>query len=72
MDNIQIIKGNFFECSQDMELRARTGAYCVVKDGRSEGIFDELPEKYAGAPVTDYGDKLIMPALVDLHPHAPQ
>ena len=72
MDNIQIIKGNFFDCSQDMELRARTGAYCVVKDGRSEGIFDELPEKYAGAPVTDYGDKLIMPALVDLHTHAPQ
>lgn len=72
MDNIQIIKGNFFDCSQDMELRARTGAYCVVKDGRSEGIFDELPEKYAGAPVTDYGDMLIMPALVDLHTHAPQ
>jgi guanine deaminase len=72
MDNIQIIKGNFFDCSQDMELRARTGAYCVVKDGISEGIFDELPEKYAGAPVTDYGDMLIMPALVDLHTHAPQ
>ena len=72
MDNIQIIKGNFFDCSQDMELRARTGADCVVKDGRSEGIFDELPEKYAGAPVTDYGDMLIMPALVDLHTHAPQ
>ena len=72
MDNIQIIKGNFFDCSQDMELRARTGAYCVVKDGISEGIFDELPEKYAGAQVTDYGDMLIMPALVDLHTHAPQ
>ena len=72
MDNIQIIKGNFFDCSQDMELRTRIGAYCVVKDGISEGIFDELPEKYAGAPVTDYGDMMIMPALVDLHTHAPQ
>ncbi len=72
MDNIQIIKGNFFDCSENMELRVRTGAYCVVKDGLSEGLFDELPEKYAGAPVTDYGDMMIMPALVDLHTHAPQ
>ena len=72
MDTIQIIKGNFFDCSQDRELRVRSGAYCVVKDGVSEGIFDELPEKYAGVQVTDYADRLIMPALVDLHTHAPQ
>ena len=72
MDTIQIIKGNFFDCSENMELRVRCGAYCVVKDGVSEGIFDELPEKYAGVQVTDYADRLIMPALVDLHTHAPQ
>ena len=72
MKGIQIIKGNFFDCSEDRELRVRSGAYCVVKDGVSEGVFDELPAKYAGAQVTDYGDLLIMPSLVDLHTHAPQ
>ena len=72
MDTIQIIKGNFFDCAQDRQLRVRSGAYCVVKDGVTEGIFDELPEKYTGVQVTDYGDRMIMPALVDLHTHASQ
>lgn len=70
MEDIQIIKGNFFDCSADMELQVRCGAYCVVKDGISEGIFKELPARYNGLAVTDYGDCLIMPALVDLHGHA--
>lgn len=72
MDTIQIIKGNFFDCAQDRQLRVRCGAYCVVKDRVTEGIFDELPEKYTGVQVTDYGDRMIMPALVDLHTHASQ
>ena len=27
---------------------------------------------YAGFPLTDYGDRLIVPGLTDLHLHAPQ
>jgi len=72
MEDIQIIKGNFFDCSKDRQLQVHTDAYCVVKDGISEGIFRELPARYNGLAVTDYGDRMIMPALVDLHTHAPQ
>ena len=35
-------------------------------------MFQALPEEYRGIPVTDYGDALIIPGLVDLHIHAPQ
>ena len=35
-------------------------------------MFKELPEAYEGIPVTDYGDKLIIPGIVDMHLHGPQ
>ena len=47
-------------------------AYLVCEDGLCRGIFDTLPAAYAGAPVTDCGDCLIIPGMVDLHLHAPQ
>ena len=31
-----------------------------------------LPERFAGLPVTDVGDRLILPGFCDLHVHAPQ
>ena len=72
MADIKIIKGNFYDCSAQRELQIRTGSYCIVKDGISQGVFPEIPAKYAGLEVTDYGDMIIMPGLVDLHTHAPQ
>ena len=36
------------------------------------GIFEELPEVYRNFPVEDFGDKMILPGLVDLHVHAGQ
>ena len=72
MSDVQIIKGHFYDCSEDRELRIRPESYCIVKDGVSQGIFREVPAGYAGAKVTDYGDSIIMPGLVDLHTHAPQ
>lgn len=47
-------------------------AYVICQDGECKGVFQELPEAYQGIPVTDYGDKLIIPGLMDLHLHAPQ
>ena len=72
MSGIKIIKGNFYDCSHNRKLRVRSGFYCVVKDGVSQGVFREIPAEYAGAEVTDYSDKIIIPGLVDLHTHAPQ
>ena len=47
--------------------------FIVVNDaGIVEGVFDQLPEEYQSLPVNDFGDKLLIPAMNDLHVHAPQ
>ena len=53
-------------------LAVRKDSYIAVENGVVEGIYGELPEKYAGAPLTDYGNSVIIPAFSDLHVHAPQ
>lgn len=46
--------------------------YVVCEDGKSIGVFETLPKEWRGIPCHDYGDRLIIPGLVDLHVHAPQ
>ncbi len=47
--------------------------FIVVNDaGIVEGVFDQLTEEYQSLPVNDFGDKLLIPAMNDLHVHAPQ
>ena len=72
MDRNLVIKGNICQTKTSNELDLHEGAYIVCIDGISRGIFDTLPEEYAGLPLYDYGDALIFPGMVDLHIHAPQ
>lgn len=44
----------------------------LCEDGVSCGVVEEIPADWANAPVRDYGDRIIIPGLVDLHIHAPQ
>lgn len=67
-----VLKGNICYSLSPTELVTRQGAYVVCKDGKSCGVFDQLPDEYKSLPVTDYGDRLIIPGLVDLHIHASQ
>ncbi|QFJ54434.1 amidohydrolase family protein [Pseudobutyrivibrio xylanivorans] len=46
--------------------------YLVCVDGICKGAFTELPEEYKGLPLYDYGERLIIPGMTDLHVHAPQ
>lgn len=50
------------------------GAIVIGADGRIawSGPKTELPATYAGAPATDYGDKLITAGFIDAHIHFPQ
>ena len=48
------------------------GGFVICEDGECKGAFPELPEEYKDVEVIDYGDKLILPGLVDMHLHAPQ
>ena len=72
MKNSFVMKGNICQTVTPTELDLHENAYAVCIDGRSKGIFDRLPEEYAGLPLYDYGNALIFPGMVDLHVHAPQ
>lgn len=71
MDNF-IIKGNIIYSENKDKLRTYENSYLISKDGKSVGVFKEIPEKYKDFDLVDYKDKLIIPGLVDLHVHAPQ
>ncbi len=48
------------------------GYIAVNENGLVEGVYEQLPEQFKSAEVIDFGDKLLVPAMNDLHVHAPQ
>ena len=69
---ITILKGNIVSAPELGKLDVTEHGYLVTKDGIIGGVFPELPEQYASAPVEDCGDALIVQSFADLHLHAPQ
>lgn len=67
-----VLKGNICYSCSPVEIVTKENAYLVCKDGKSRGVFDDLPKEYRNLPLVDYGDKLIIPGLIDLHIHASQ
>lgn len=67
-----VIQGNLCYSESKDHIRIVPNAYLVCENGLCAGVFETLPERYAALPRTDYGDKLIIPGLTDLHVHAPQ
>lgn len=66
------LKGDLcFSRSMD-EIAVCENSYLVCDDGRVQGIFSELPGRFAGCRVFDYSNQLIIPGMTDLHVHAPQ
>lgn len=68
----RVLRGDICYARTPTELTTLRDGYVVCVDGRSEGVFRELPEKYQPLPVHDYTGMLVIPGLVDLHIHAPQ
>ena len=67
-----ILKGTFLHTPAPGELEIRRNAFLVCEGETITGLYDALPSQYAGQPVEDWGDALIIPAFIDLHIHAPQ
>lgn len=67
-----VLKGHICYNETPDELKVYESGYVVCVDGKSKGVFGTIPQEYASLPVVDYGDRLIIPGLVDLHIHAPQ
>ncbi len=67
-----IMKGNIIYMKSRSELVTVDKGYLVCLNGLVEDTYKELPEIYKYLPLTDYGDDLVIPGLVDMHTHAPQ
>ena len=69
---ISVLKGHIVEARALGELSIAENGLLVLDDGVIVGVYATLPERYRGARVTDYGDRLIMQSFCDMHLHAPQ
>ncbi len=67
-----ILKGNIIHTPTRERFECVPNGYVVSVDNVVKGVFAELPEEYKNVPVRDYGDKLIIPGMYDMHVHAPQ
>ena len=67
-----VLKGHICFSRGPTQLETMESGYLVCTDGRSAGVYTRLPGWYEGLPLMDYGDRLILPGLVDLHLHGPQ
>lgn len=72
MENIKIMKGHICYSTDKNTLHTVENGYLVCEEGKVQGVYETLPEEFKELPVKDYGDRLIIPGLVDLHMHAPQ
>ena len=67
-----VLKGNLCYSESPECLTTLPGGYLVHEGGVCKGAYATLPAAYARLPLTDYGDRLILPGFCDLHVHAPQ
>ena len=65
------IKGTFLYTPSISELTVEQG-YLHIKEGKTDGFYEEIPQALTGEKVRDYGNAVIIPAFNDLHIHAPQ
>lgn len=72
MKQIFTVKGNICYTRDSKTLEVMEKGYILCEEGKSIGVYPQLPKAYEGIPCEDYGDALIIPGLVDLHIHAPQ
>ena len=66
------LKGDICWSSSPSTLETAENSFLLCKDGKSGGVFKEIPEAYAHLPVKNHAGMLIMPGLTDLHTHASQ
>ncbi|MDO4453898.1 MAG: amidohydrolase family protein [Eubacteriales bacterium] len=72
MEKNIILKGNICYSKDSSRIVIRENSFLICKDGKSEGVFEQIPEEYRNFELQDYGNALIIPGCVDLHLHASQ
>ncbi len=69
---VTILKGTIVSARSPEKPDITENGYLIAENGVITGVFPTLPEQYAGAPVEDWGNALILQSFADLHLHAPQ
>ena len=70
---MNIYKANILHTPLPQAFEVIDGGYVVVDDdGYIVHAGKRVPAKYKGLAVTDFGDALLIPAMNDMHVHAPQ
>jgi guanine deaminase len=67
-----VLKGDICYSATRNSLHISEHSFLVCEEGKSAGVFPQVPAAYGHLPQIDYTGKLIIPGLVDLHLHAPQ
>lgn len=67
-----VLKGNICHSLKPQEIQITEQGYLLCENGLSGGIVQGLPDAWKEVEVRDYGDRIIIPGLTDLHMHAPQ
>lgn len=70
--DINILRGNIIYTPNISKFEIVEQGYVVVEGTLVKGVYKNLPKEYEGYYIKNYGDKLIIPGLVDLHTHGPQ
>ncbi len=65
-------KGQIYHTDENRRIEVFENSFVLCEGGICKGIVKELPEDWKNVEITDFGDKIIIPGLVDLHVHAPQ
>ncbi|MCR5417125.1 MAG: amidohydrolase family protein [Pseudobutyrivibrio sp.] len=71
-NNTFVLRGGIAFSEDKNRITTYYRGYLVCVDGVCKGAFPELPEQYKDLTLYDYGERLIIPGMTDLHVHAPQ
>ena len=69
---MKLIKGSFIYSIDKDNIEIKENHYLLIRDGKSEEFYKEIPSRLKNIQIEDYGDNIIIPGLIDLHIHAPQ
>ena len=68
----KVYKAHILFTKERTKFEIVENGYIAVEDGRVTGVYEQLPDELKGVAVADFGDKLLIPAMNDMHVHAPQ
>jgi len=69
---MKIYKAHILFTKEKDHFEVLENGYILVDKGVVIDVCQSLPEQYKSVEVVDFGDKLLIPAMNDMHVHAPQ